>query len=154
MKLGVVVQRYGADINGGAELHARYIAERLARTHEVEVLTTCARDYVTWRNEYPAGEERLGPVRVRRFEVSRERDPDEFGRKSFEVFETAHSITDELAWLDAEGPTSPALVAHIEQHASSYDFLFFFSFSCNRCCSYWCCCHSRCFHSFININIF
>ena len=69
MKLGVVVQRYGADINGGAELHARYIAERLARKHEVEVLTTCAHDYVTWRNEYPAGEERIGPVRVRRFEV-------------------------------------------------------------------------------------
>ena len=31
MKLAVVVQRYGADISGGAELHARYIAERLAR---------------------------------------------------------------------------------------------------------------------------
>ena len=75
------------------------------------MLTTCARDYVTWRNEYPAGEERVGPVQVRRFEVSRERDPDEFGRKSFAVFETPHSITDELAWLDAEGPTSPALVA-------------------------------------------
>ena len=32
MKLAIVVQRYGADINGGAELHARYIAERLARS--------------------------------------------------------------------------------------------------------------------------
>ncbi|WP_110169323.1 glycosyltransferase family 4 protein [Luteitalea pratensis] len=128
MRLGVVVQRYGADINGGAELHARYIAERLARKHEVEVLTTCAHDYVTWRNEYPAGEERLGPLLVRRFEVSRERDPDEFGRKSFAVFETPHSITDELAWLDAEGPTSPALVAHIKRHASSYDYLYFFSY--------------------------
>ena len=32
MKLAVVVQRYGADINGGAELHARYIAERLRGT--------------------------------------------------------------------------------------------------------------------------
>ena len=31
VKLAVVVQRYGADISGGAELHARYIAERLAR---------------------------------------------------------------------------------------------------------------------------
>ena len=31
MKLAIVVQRYGADINGGAEQHARYIAERLAR---------------------------------------------------------------------------------------------------------------------------
>ncbi len=128
MKLAVVVQRYGADINGGAELHARYIAERLARTHEVEVLTTCARDYVTWRNELPAGEERVGPVRVRRFEVSRERDPDDFGRRSLTVFETPHSLKDELAWLESEGPTSPSLVAHIEQHAGDYDFLFFFSY--------------------------
>ena len=128
MKLGIVVQRYGADINGGAELHARYIAERLARKHDVEVLTTCARDYVTWRNEYPAGEERIGPVRVRRFEVSRERDPDEFGRRSFGVFETEHSIEDELAWLDSEGPTSPSLIAHIEANASAYDYLYFFSY--------------------------
>ena len=51
MKLAVVVQRYGADINGGAELHARYIVEMLARQHRVEVLTTCAHDYVTWRDE-------------------------------------------------------------------------------------------------------
>ena len=31
VKLAIVVQRYGADINGGAELHARYVAEHLAR---------------------------------------------------------------------------------------------------------------------------
>ena len=55
MKLAVVVQRYGADINGGAELHARYVAEHLARHAQVTVLTTCARDYVTWRDEYSAG---------------------------------------------------------------------------------------------------
>lgn len=128
MRLAVVVQRYGADINGGAELHARYIAERLARTHEVEVLTTCARDYVSWRNEYPEGEERMGAVTVRRFPVSRERDPEDFGRRSFAVFDTPHSLSDELAWLDAEGPTSPALVAHLERHSSSYDYVFFFSF--------------------------
>ena len=54
MKLAVVVQRYGADINGGAELHARYIAERLAKHAQVEVVTTCARDYVSWRNELDA----------------------------------------------------------------------------------------------------
>ena len=31
VKLAIVVQRYGQAINGGAELHARYIAEHLAR---------------------------------------------------------------------------------------------------------------------------
>ena len=70
MKLAVVVQRYGADINGGAELHARYIAERLSRHASVEVVTTCARDYVTWKNELPAGrragERHHGPPLPRR----------------------------------------------------------------------------------------
>ena len=55
LSLAIVVQRYGADINGGAELHARYIAEHLAPHADVRVLTTCARDYLTWRNELPAG---------------------------------------------------------------------------------------------------
>src|SRR5580765_7565614 len=74
MKVAVVVQRYGQAINGGAELHARYIAERLARHADVEVLTTCATDYITWRNELPAGEETVHGVAVRRFPVSRPRN--------------------------------------------------------------------------------
>ena len=82
MKLAVVVQRYGADINGGAELHARYIAEQLARHAEVEVLTTCARDYITWQNELPAGVEQVNGIPVRRFPVAHERRPLEFGRRS------------------------------------------------------------------------
>src|SRR6185369_14892610 len=67
VKLAVVVQRYGADISGGAELHARYVAERLARHAEVTVLSTCARDYISWKNELPAGEETINGVKVRRF---------------------------------------------------------------------------------------
>ncbi len=66
MKLGIVGQRYGAAISGGAELHARQVAERLARRAEVRVLTTCARDYITWRNEYPAGLEEIDGIAVER----------------------------------------------------------------------------------------
>ena len=128
MKLAVVVQRYGQAINGGAELHARYVAEHLARHAEVEVWTTCATDYVTWRNELPAGEERVNNVPVRRFRVKHERDPLAFGRLSERVFNQQHSIADELDWLDAEGPTSPGLVAHIAKHASEFDFCIFFSY--------------------------
>jgi len=128
VKLAVVVQRYGQGINGGAELHARYIAERLARVADVEVLTTCATDYVTWRNDLPEGVEQVNNVAVRRFRVKHERDPHAFGAKSDLVFRRTHSIDDELDWLDAEGPTSPALVAHLHRHAADYDYCLFFSY--------------------------
>jgi glycosyltransferase involved in cell wall biosynthesis len=128
VKLAVVVQRYGAEINGGAELHARYISEHLARHHEVEVLTTCARDYVTWANELPSGVEAVNGVRVRRFAVAHERDPIAFGRQSARVFERVHSLAEELAWLDSEGPTSPSLREHIVRHRGEYGFFLFFSY--------------------------
>ncbi len=128
MKLAVVVQRYGQAINGGAELHARYIAERLARHASVEVLTTCATDYVTWRNDLPAGVEQINGVPVRRFQVAHEREPLAFGRKSDRVFRRLHSIDDELEWLDAEGPTSPALVDYLGRHGADYDYCLFFSY--------------------------
>lgn len=128
MKVAIVVQRYGAEINGGAELHARYIAEHLARHVSVEVLTTCARDYITWANDYPPGETVAGAIRVRRFPVSQPRDPHTFGGWSARVFATRHSVNDELAWLDAEGPTSPALVRYVADHQAEFDFVLFFSF--------------------------
>src|SRR5213079_2176648 len=86
MKLACVVHRFGADIAGGSEGHCRLIAEHLAAQHEVTILTTCARDHITWKNHYPAGESvvpakrdrgddgRAGALRVLRFPVARERD--------------------------------------------------------------------------------
>jgi glycosyltransferase involved in cell wall biosynthesis len=128
VKLAVVVQRYGADISGGAELHARYIAEHLARHAEVEVLTTCARDYVSWKNELPAGEDKVNGVRVRRFPVAKPRNTDDFGRRSRVVFEQPHSIADEVRWLQSEGPASTALVQHVAANAGGFDFFLFFSY--------------------------
>lgn len=129
MKVAVVVQRYGADINGGAEQHARYVAEHLGKHVQVEVLTTCAhRDYISWKNELPAGREVVNGITVHRFPVAVERDPVVFATWSETVFTKTHSYRDELAWLEAEGPTSPALVSHIKAHEADYDFFIFFSF--------------------------
>jgi glycosyltransferase involved in cell wall biosynthesis len=128
VKLAVVVQRYGADINGGAELHARYVAERLARHAEVEVVTTCARDYVTWRNERTPGVEQINGIPVRRFPVRRERDPYEFGRLSRRVFDEPHSVRDELRWLESEGPASPALIEYLDRAGAHFDFILLFSY--------------------------
>jgi glycosyltransferase involved in cell wall biosynthesis len=126
VKLGIVVQRYGADISGGAEQHARYIAERLARHARVEVITTCAVDYVTWRNELPAGAEEINGVAVRRFPVRHERDPLAFGLLSQQVFERTHSVADELAWLEAEGPSSPPMLDYAA--SGEFDYVLFFSY--------------------------
>ena len=123
MKLAIVVQRYGLAINGGAELHARYIAEHLARHADVEVLTTCATDYVTWRNELAPGVETVNGVPVRRFRVKHQRDPRLFGKLSDRVFDERHSLADELDWLDAEGPTSPALIDYLTRHGGSIRLL-------------------------------
>jgi glycosyltransferase involved in cell wall biosynthesis len=128
VKVAVVVQRYGQAINGGAELHARYIAEHLARHGDVEVLTTCATDYVTWRNDLQPGVEQVNGISVRRFPVALERDPELFGRRSDRVFEQQHSLGDELDWLEAEGPNSPALVEYVAHHAAEYDYCLFFSY--------------------------
>ncbi len=129
VKLAVVVQRYGADINGGAELHARYIAERLARHAEVEVVTTCARDYVTWRNELPAGVEQVNGVPVRRFPVAHERRPARVRPAvAPRVRRTRTRSPTSSRWLESEGPASPALVDYIERAAAGLDFVLLFSY--------------------------
>jgi len=127
MKLAVVVQRYGLDINGGAELHARYVAEHLARHAEVRVLTTCARDYVTWRNEFPHGTEQINGIPVERLPVARLREAFDFARHSTQVFTRTHSLQDELEWLDSEGPYSPLLLSRVTQVQHEVDFLLLFS---------------------------
>ena len=128
MTVAFVVQRYGLAINGGAELHCRWVAEHMARHWPVEVLTSCAYDYITWANHYPAGEETINGVRVRRFPVSHPRNPEKFGRLQSEILGREHREKDELAWLEEEGPTSPALLRHIMAREKEYDYFVFFSY--------------------------
>jgi glycosyltransferase involved in cell wall biosynthesis len=128
MKIGMVVQRYGPEVLGGSEHLCRLVAERLSAHHEIDVLTTCARDYVTWRNEYPEGADRIRGVTVRRFATSRTRDLESFNRLSDRIFGNAHSRSDELEWLAQQGPWSPALVDHLGRQQHQYDVLVFFTY--------------------------
>jgi glycosyltransferase involved in cell wall biosynthesis len=128
VKLAFIVQRYGTEILGGSEYHCRLIAERLAQRHQVDVLTTCARDYITWANEYPEGTDRVRGVTVRRFANDRTRDITSFNRYSDWIFHNEHSASDEMEWLRQQGPWSPQLLDYLGQRHGSYDALIFFTY--------------------------
>ncbi len=128
MKVAFIVQRYGTEILGGSEYHCRLIAERLAVRHHVEVLTTCAADYVSWKNEYPEGSDRVRGVTVRRFANARTRDIQTFNRYSEWIFNNAHTPADELEWLRQQGPWCPSLIEFLERSHHQYDVLVFFTY--------------------------
>jgi glycosyltransferase involved in cell wall biosynthesis len=128
MKIAVVIQRYGTEVLGGSEHLARLVAERLAAQHDVEVLTTCARDYVTWQNEYPEGADRIRGVTVRRFATAETRDLESFNRYSDWIYNNPHSRDDELEWLRRQGPWTPALIEYLRRTQHQYDVLMFFTY--------------------------
>ncbi|MCX6556032.1 MAG: glycosyltransferase family 4 protein [Candidatus Aminicenantes bacterium] len=127
--IGFVVQRYGREVIGGSESLARDLAERLVREgFRVVVFTTCARDYLTWRNEYPAGESLLRGVTIRRFPVRHERNIDDFNRFSERFFAAAAVDRDEREWLEAQGPFCPDLVDALAAAQGEIDLFFFFTY--------------------------
>lgn len=113
MRAAFVVPRYGAGIVGGAESAARAFAEHLAgwRDWEVEVLTGCAEDFVTWEDVIPPGEEQLNGVRVHRFPAAAGRDPG-FHPFSAQLLADPSGVRIEDAerWIDLQGPVVPDLV--------------------------------------------
>lgn len=145
-RIAVVVQRFGLEVNGGAELHALMLAQRLARTHEVEVLTSCARDYRDWALDYPAGEGEVAGLRVRRFTHPR-RNPDGararvplvhklrfLGRRLWRLLPgplvlrpRGDADHDGLTFLYRQGPHCVDLLEHLRASGARYDAVLFFA---------------------------
>ncbi len=128
MKVAIVVQRYGLKIAGGAEYHARLIAEHMAKHWNVEVLTTDAEDYVRWRRGNFPREEEINGILVKRFPVERERDVVKFGTLQRRLEREEHTPEEEEMWIDEEGPYAPSLIKHIKKNREKYDLFIFFSY--------------------------
>jgi len=126
-RVALVVQRYGEEVNGGAELLARWLAERLNSMAEMHVITTCAVDYHTWDNAYPAGESRLNGVRIHRFAVDAQRKED-FAEQTIHLFDDDRTLFDELQWMKDQGPYSTGLLDYIRTSYHDYDLYIFVTY--------------------------
>lgn len=149
-KIAIVVQRYGLEINGGAELHARLIAERLNLIYDIEIITTCAIEYEFWDNHYPAGTEIINDIKVRRF-LTEKKDLSRFQKLSkiiYSRFKYNHRklhffnfpylffkrkkynklSVDFNEWLEVQGPYSKDLIHFIQAHKDNYQAFIFFTY--------------------------
>jgi glycosyltransferase involved in cell wall biosynthesis len=127
VRFAFVASRYGADIGSGPEHACRLLAEQVSARHDVEVLTTCARDARTWKNEYSEGVDRVRGALVRRFAVGQTRDPRSFKQLSDLLYSSPGVRADELEWVRRGGPWSPGLIDHLKRQHRTYDALVFFA---------------------------
>ena len=128
-KLAFVVQRYGLEVNGGAELLSRQLVEHLQQQYDIEVLTTKAIEYTTWKNEYTNDVDVINGVTVRRFGVDKPRDLNRFGKFSGKVIgNPEHTMEQEEQWFEMQGPHVPELIDHIKDHAYDYEAFIFMTY--------------------------
>jgi glycosyltransferase involved in cell wall biosynthesis len=145
-RVAIVVQRFGVEINGGAELHAMQLARRLASTMDVEVLTSCARDYTDWALFYEPGVSTVAGLTVRRF-THPTRNPSGqrarvplmhklrfLGRRWLRRLPSALVLQprgepdyDGRTFLHRQGPYCPDLFEHLRTSADRYDAVIFFA---------------------------
>lgn len=125
-KIAFVPPWYGADIPGGAEAYTRRTAEELHRRgFNVEVLTTCVRDfYADWsQNAYREGLDEVNGVPVRRFRVRR-RDQAAFDAVNFKLMHGVRVTPQEERTFIEEMIHSGPLYRFIAEHRDEYVFFF------------------------------
>lgn len=127
-RIAMVVQRYGADLAGGAERLCAAVAAHLAARHDVVVLTTTAKESRSWANHYPPGRQVVDGVTIHRFPVAGERSPDFDQRYPTSWYEADHDRQAELRWLRDQGPHCPALLDYLAAHRDDYDAFLFYTY--------------------------
>ena len=116
-RVGIVVQRYGPGVTGGAEAHAAQVVTRLLPHWDIRVLTSCATDHLTWANALPPGESdggrraRSSASRIR----ARGRCPSST-RCRARLFGRSLDRAEEENWMALQGPLLPGLWRHLAEH--------------------------------------
>ena len=146
MKLGFVCQRYGENVAGGSEQLCKQLAERFVSEFNIniDIITTCAEDYVTWKNVYREGNSVINNVNIKRFKTDYERtekfhtlyrkilglNPEEFEKRKSEIITNILKTPEQLQerWMKYQGPYSSGLFQYLKSNHHRYDLIFFFTY--------------------------
>ena len=150
-KIGLIVQRYGQQINGGAEVLARMVAEKLALKYDITILTSRAVDYHFWQPELPEGESEENGVKIIRFDHKPKAPAKKVHRLNrqyrgrllyqklyrfigqpswyLKLFPTAEvGEKDGFLWVENQGPATYGLVKYLEENEQKYDAFIFVTY--------------------------
>ena len=150
-KVGLIVQRYGEQVNGGAEVLARMVAEKLVLKYDITVLTSQALDYHFWEPELPEGESEENGVKIIRFnhkpksaaKIVHRLNRRYRGRLLYQKFyrfigspswylkflpNAAVTEKDGLLWVENQGPATYGLIKYLEENKNEYDAFIFITY--------------------------
>ncbi len=127
-KIAFVVQRCGREIIGGAESLCLNVSSKISQYFDIEILTTCALDYMTWENHYTEGVEKINHVVIRRFKTDSTRNVAKFNQLSDKVLVGPHSLDEEQEWMKLQGPYSSNLLNFIKNNQDDYVLFVFFTY--------------------------
>ena len=150
-KLGIIVQRYGQQVNGGAEVHARMIAEKLSAKYDITVLTSRALDNHTWKPVLREGETTENGIRIIRFNHPPKPDGKRIhridrsyrGRLLYQKFyrflgepgwylrlfpRAKRREADGTQWLETIGPSTFDLITYLKKNQDDYAAYIFLTY--------------------------
>ena len=136
LNIAVVVQRFGVEIVGGAEAHARLLAERLSSYKELKltILTTTAKDHHTWKNHFNEGASTYKNLKVIRFKTAWK------SKLLFAIYKRTVFHLNKLPlhdrlthwlekiWIILQGPYSKDIVKYLKTNEGRFDRIIFFTY--------------------------
>lgn len=122
-KILIITARFLEHASGGAEKLAYDYASILSESNDVTVCTSSAKDYVSWKNEFPKGETKENSIRILRFPVTQTRKMSKMNQILSQCLEKGDSASDKDQWefLKEQGPYCPDLINYVTEEQNSYD---------------------------------
>ncbi|TGL39115.1 glycosyltransferase [Leptospira perdikensis] len=122
-KILIITARFLEHASGGAEKLAYDYASILSESNDVTVCTSSAKDYVSWKNEFPKGETKENSIRILRFPVTQTRKISKMNQILNRCLEKGDSVSDkdQLEFLKEQGPYCPDLINYVNKEQNSYD---------------------------------